>query len=666
MVLPIPNLDDRRFQDLVDDAKRMVQRHCPMWTDHNVADPGVTLIETFAFMTDQLLYRLNRVPDRLYVTFLDLIGLRMLPPTPARVAVTFWLTTPARAPLTVPAGTRVGTLRTETVESVVFATHRHVAVVPCALRRVSSRAAGAGSTNDDDTDDRTAVDRTAVDHTDRLRRGTPFPAFADPPSVGDEILFGLDVPVPDCAVRLDFDGSVDGLGVNPEHPPLAWEAWTDDGWVACDVGQDETGGLNRAGSLVLHVPAAHRAGVVDGERAGWLRARVTAPEEGQAAYSAPPTVRGLTVCTVGATGEAVNADIVVDETLGESEGVPGQVFSLLSRPVLAGIGEPVVEVSSPTGWQVWHPVDHFADSAATDAHFVLDAFAGTVSFGPAVRLPDGMMRQYGAVPAKGEVVRIRQYAIGGGAIGNVGVGAIRTLKSSVPFVAAVENRYSAHGGTEAETLDEAKNRGALLLRTRGRAVTAEDYEVLSREAVPEAARVRCVTAGEGDVPAGAVKILVVPAAAVHRDRIRFGDLVPAPDMLARLAARLDEVRLVGTRVLVEPPRYRGVTVVARLVARPRVTVSRVRDDALDALYRFLSPLPGGGPDGHGWPFGRAVRSGDLYAVLQQVRGVELVEDVRLFTANPVTGERGAEASRVGLDANSLVFSFDHQVKVEEH
>ena len=53
MALPVPNLDDRRFQDLVDDAKRLVQQKCPEWTDHNVSDPGVTLIETFAWMTDQ-------------------------------------------------------------------------------------------------------------------------------------------------------------------------------------------------------------------------------------------------------------------------------------------------------------------------------------------------------------------------------------------------------------------------------------------------------------------------------------------------------------------------------------------------------------------------------------------------------------------------------------
>ena len=83
MALPAPNLDDRRFQELVDEAKRMVMQRCPEWTDHNVSDPGVTLIETFAYMTDLLLYRLNRVPERRYVKFLELIGLRLFPPTAA-------------------------------------------------------------------------------------------------------------------------------------------------------------------------------------------------------------------------------------------------------------------------------------------------------------------------------------------------------------------------------------------------------------------------------------------------------------------------------------------------------------------------------------------------------------------------------------------------------
>ena len=93
-MLPAPNLDDRRFQDLVDDAKRLVLQRCPTWTDHNVSDPGVTLIEAFAQMVDQLIYRLNRVPDRNYIKFLELIGVELRPPAASRGKVTFWLSAP--------------------------------------------------------------------------------------------------------------------------------------------------------------------------------------------------------------------------------------------------------------------------------------------------------------------------------------------------------------------------------------------------------------------------------------------------------------------------------------------------------------------------------------------------------------------------------------------
>ncbi len=666
MPLPVPNLDDRRFQDLVDDAKRLVQLRCPEWTDHNVSDPGVTLIETFAFMTDQLLYRLNQVPDRVYLKFLDMIGLRMLPPTPARVPVTFWLSAPATTELTIPAGTRVGTPRTDGSESTVFATTRDLPIVPCSLQR--ARSPGPDDDALAQADDTRTVDRTSV-----LALSGSFAAFNDPPRRDDTLLLGLSDPVPGCAVRLDFRGQVEGVGVNPEQPPLLWEAWTGaegtgitDGWTECEVSDDKTGGLNRPGSITLHLPPGHQASVIGGERAGWLRARIIEPADDQPPYSASPVVHGLTACTVGGTVGAIHAEIIGSEALGESTGVPGQSQPVSRTPVLAAAAAPIVETSSAGGWEEWTQVDHFADSTASDKHFVLDSMAGLVRFGPVVRTPDAGLRRYGAVPEKGAAIRIRRYATGGGRRGNVATGAIVTLRSSIPFVAGVENRHPASGGVDGETLEEAKERGPLLLRTRSRAVTAEDYEVLAREVAPEAARIRCVRAGEADVPAGAVRLLVVPAAAHENNRILFESLVPADEMLARIAARLDEVRVIGAQVHVQPPLYRGVTVVARLIARPRVSVSRVRDEALDELYRYLNPLPGGGPDAAGWPFGRPVQAGDIFGLLQRVNGVDLVEDVRLFSADPVSGSRSRETTRIDVAAHSLVFSFDHQVRVEEH
>ena len=666
MPLPAPDLDDRRFQDLVDEAKRFVQRRCPEWTDHNVADPGITLIETFAQMTDHLLFRLNQLPDRLYVTFLNLIGLRMLPPTPARAPVTFWLSSPARARLTLGAGTRVGTLRTATAESVVFTTRQDVAVVPCTLAKVRTPAERLP---EDVRSGEVLEDAPAGETADRSRMladGTPFPAFRRRPVLGDTLLVGLSDPVPSCAVRLGFRGRVEGVGVNPKHPPLTWEAWTGEDWAPCEVGLDETGGLNSSGAIVLHVPPEHQASVIAGDRAGWIRARIIEPEEGQAPYSDSPVVDGLTACTVGATAEAVHAEPAGVEALGRSEGVPGQEFELLHSPVLAGYGSPIVETSSAQGWVEWTEVEHFADSGPDDLHFALDPVSGLLLFGPAVREADGSLRRYGAVPDKDADVRIRGYATGGGAQGNVPAGSICRLMSSIPSVSAVENLRPAHGGVDGESLEEAKARGPMLVRSRGRAVTAEDYEILAREAAPEIARVRCVPVGRDTTASAAVRVLVVPAAPAPRGRIVFENLVPPEPTLRRVAEALDRTRVVGARVVVEPPLFRGVTVVARLVARPRVSSERVREDALDVLFGFLNPLAGGGPEGSGWPFGRPVQAGEIFGHLQQVHGVELVEDVRLFSADPLTGARGKEAARIDLDANSLVFSYEHQVRVETH
>ena len=120
----------------------MVQQRCPEWTDHNVSDPGVTLIETFAWMTDQLLYRLNRVPDSLYVKFLELIGVRLFPPTPARTPLTFWLSAPAIASVGVAAGTTVATPRTDSYESTIFTTRDDLQIIPCLLQDVATISDG--------------------------------------------------------------------------------------------------------------------------------------------------------------------------------------------------------------------------------------------------------------------------------------------------------------------------------------------------------------------------------------------------------------------------------------------------------------------------------------------------------------------------------------------
>ncbi|MFN2588665.1 MAG: putative baseplate assembly protein [Actinomycetota bacterium] len=650
MTLPAPNLDDRRFQDLVDEAKRLVQQRCPEWTDHNVSDPGVTIIEAFAWMTDQLLRRLNQVPDRNHVKFLELLGVRLFPPVAARADVTFWLSASQPEAVNVPAGTKVATVRTESEPAIVFTTVEDLAIVPC------SRSHVASSIEDD----------VLRDHTEDVTYGEGVTCFDEPPKPGDALLIGLSNAVPSCAVTLRFEcEEARGGGVDPLDPPLAWEARDRAAWMACDVVRDDTGGLNRSGDVVLLVPETHEASILDGKTAGWLRCRVVEARPGQPRYGASPRVVRASAMTSGGTATAVNAEVVVDEVVGVSEGVPGQRFPLRNSPVIASDDPVRIEVPTADGVEEWLEVSTFADSGSADRHFVIEHTSGEIVFGPAVRQPSGDPAQYGAIPLIGSEIKVAAYRTGGGAGGNVAAGAIKMLKSSIPYIVRAENRRRATGGVDGEDLANAKVRGPMHLRGT-RAVAARDFEHQATLAAPnEVVRVRCLPAGDG-ADAGGVRVLVVPA--VRDDamgRLVFGDLAELPrSLVEKIGSHLDRRRVVGTRVTVEPPLYMGISIEAQIRVAPRTDPKRLEQSALEALYRYFHPLRGG-PDGTGWPFGRPVHGGEVFWVLQRLPGVAFVEDARLYAANPLTQQRGREVERLELAPNALVFSTGHAIDVLE-
>jgi predicted phage baseplate assembly protein len=645
--LPAPNLDDRRFQELVDEGKRLVQRRCPEWSDHNVSDPGVTIIEVFAWMTDQLIHRLNQVPDRLYVKFLDLLGIELQVPVAAEADVTFWLSAPQTSPVVVePGTTQVSTLRTETEQPVTFTVTERLSIVPCSLSHVLS----------------TIQEGSYRSHTDELPFREGFLPFDTVPKPGDALLIGLSTAVPSCAVTLRFDCDVAaGTGVDPLNPPIVWEALDEDGWKACEVQEDETGGLNRPGTTILHVPASHESTVFAEQSAGWLRCRVAELDEGQPPYDASPRILGLTAFTSGGTTRAVNAEVIRDERIGTSNGLPGQRFPLKNRPVVPSDDPGSLVVGGDS--EPWLEVDSFIDSGPNDRHFRLDRMAGEVVFGPVVREPGGDVSQYGAVPRANAVIELTAYRTGGGSRGNVGSGSIKILKSAIQYVARVENRKAAGGGVDGEKLDNAKLRGPMQLRGT-RAVAARDFEHQARSAAPtEVARVKCLSAGAGADP-GAVRVLITPTAISDPlGRLRFDQLTPLRhSLLEKITTHLDRRRLVGVRVLVEPPLYMGLTITATIHCASTRDPRRVQDAALEALYRYFHPITGG-PDRAGWPFGRPAHHGEAFWVLQQVPGVLFVERAQLFRSNPLTGQRGDAVDRLELEPNALVFSHEHEVDV---
>jgi hypothetical protein len=129
MPLESPNLDDRTFQDLLEDARRRAVLSCPGWTDLSPGDPGMVLLELFAYLTEIMLYRLNRIPEKAFIEFLRLIGVKLQPPGAAAVRLRFTRSAAGEAALEIPRGTRVSVTRTDSsTEPPVFVTAHTVTI----------------------------------------------------------------------------------------------------------------------------------------------------------------------------------------------------------------------------------------------------------------------------------------------------------------------------------------------------------------------------------------------------------------------------------------------------------------------------------------------------------------------------------------------------------
>ena len=142
-----PNLDDRTHRDIMDELRRLIPRYCPEWTDHNPSDPGITLLELFAWLTEMTIYKLNRVSDKTYVALLDLIGMSLLLPQPAETYLSFTPGSSLDQSRMLPAGTQVATSQTEATDSVVFETIEDLNLSPVKLLKVFSTAGDAISDN---------------------------------------------------------------------------------------------------------------------------------------------------------------------------------------------------------------------------------------------------------------------------------------------------------------------------------------------------------------------------------------------------------------------------------------------------------------------------------------------------------------------------------------
>lgn len=695
MPIPDPIIDDRDHRRIFEEARARIAVHTPEWTNTSDADPGITILQLFAFMVESMLYRANRVPERHRLAFLRLLGVGLRPAEPARGIVSFSNPRAPLPPVTIRAGTELLAGRT------AFRTVDEVSVLPleayaCTKRRpVLSGAAR----------ERTMAVYAALYEGFAPEGGafaiyetTPLqpPRAGEPPPVLD-----LDADTVDGCLWVALLARTPDL-VGPTRDAVARQwltiAITPDlaGDRATLAPDDDTLPADAPG-FIVEVPAVDpaRPGAPPEPRyrpvdtipitdpaSGPAIIRVSLPAPDELATWAdldpieagvggfPPPIpdddAGARVVTwlrircrasddPARTGldarighVAVNAARItqrlraVAEPLGTGTGEPDQSFTLANTPVIVDEA-----LRLTVGGEVWRVIDDLgaagpevpgASPAPDDTPsrvFTVDRESGVIRFGDGLR---------GARPPRGAVIAA-SYDHGGGLDGLVPIGAI-AKGPSLPLGIRVANPLPTWGASEAESVDQAERSIPARIRHRDRAVTGEDFADIVRQTPGvRLGRVEVLPLTDPEMPdvrvPGVVTVLVVPDAGPDRPH-------PSPDrlFLEAVCRYLEPRRLITTRIHVIGPVY----VPLRLSVGIEPTTGRdpaaVARDVRTALGAFLSPT-GGGFDASGWPLGRDVDAAELLTVAARVPGVSTVRGVSM------ADDGGRETDRVEIGPISL-------------
>lgn len=644
MALEPPVLDDRTFADLFAEARSLIPRYAPEWTDHNDSDPGIALLQLLSWLTEATIYRLNRVPELHYIKFLRLLGIQTSAARPATVDVTFTLSRPDVDSVIVPKDTQIATAGSEGRPPVVFSTPRALVALGAKLVAVQSFDGFAYS-------DVTGHNGTA---------GQWFAPFGAHARDGAALLLGFDSPVDFTADSVDLAcylqprsterapvqcGHGETAGVDlPPPAEFAYEYWDTAHWEPMPLEVDETRAFTRDGHIIVTGPgvAVRKAnlGAVP-TPLYWLRIRLVSGR-----YELAPRLQSVLTNTVA----AVQAQTSQDEVLGGSDGTPNQgPFRMANRPVL----ELRLEVDEGGGFQPWQQVGDLLASGPDDPHYVLDPTTGEIRFGDG---RTGRIPTANPLNPTGNLVA-RTYRYGGGRAGNVGIGTVTALQTFAEGVRSVTNLRPAYGGADEETVDEAKRRAPAMLKARDRAVTAEDFETLAL-ATPQVPvrRAKALPLSHPDFPGvpipGVVSVIVVPD----------GDgpaPVPSETTLRAVCAHLNAHRLVTNELYVLPPQYRSVQVAAEIVVRPEADLAAVSRALTDRLAGYFHPLLGG--DGTGWPFGGPIYYSTLCRVVLDVPGVDRIRDNQLTVE--LDGRVQAFCRDVLIEPGELLNALPPQLRV---
>jgi len=647
-----PVIDDRSYDSIVNEVRSRIPRYTPEWTNLNETDPGIIIMELFAWLTEMQIFRLSQVPKLHYLKFLEMVGIELEPAKAATAKLTLQMSAGfSKASIIVPAKTQISSTEPDENGRIIFETDRAMTVMRARLVNLLA-------------DDGFNFRDLSNDNQDTSASFQPF----GPAAVRDNsFMLGFDEELPETTINftvwtpfIENERVVSRCYTNVEvinTTQLSWEYWNGREWLALTLLQDDSAALTRSGDIQLKGP---KTGLMVAQSFGdistpryWIRLRIDS-----SGYEDAPKIIALRSNTLAVT----QAETYEFESLGGSNGEIDQQLRLRNTAVIAD--SLILEVDEGARYEQWQEVPDFFGSGGDDPHYVLNRATGEIRFG------DG---SNGRVPVANannrNNVRALIYRAGGGKRGNLGAGKITRLLDSIKGLDAntVTNLFAAAGGDDEQSLDEAIKRAPHTLKSRDRAVTAEDYEELALRAT-NIARAVALPLYHPDYPGidvpGVVTVMVVPD-------IEGEAPVPSEGTVKTVCAYLNQRRLLTSELYVMGPTYKTVVVRAELVADDNADLAEIKSQTLDSLQLYFHPILGGeGSDpekavddpersGGGWPFG-----GDIYYSLLYRRllfnGVKRIVALQI----EIDGEAYPECQDVPIDVGILLTNGDHDIQVD--
>ena len=628
MGLPIPNLDDKTFDEFVEETRSLIARFAPEWTDYNIHDPGITFIELFAWLAEMQIYRLNWVTDQNYAKFLKLVGVFPSDSQPARVQITFENVN-GEERQTIEAGTQV--ITEVDTKRIVFETEDDLIPAPVAIKVI-----------------KTLHDSQSFDHTQANERDDMhFAPFGEKAPKGAVLLLGFDRAFQEKEIHMTFflfEENRSAMGNHEDEltpffpsPKLTWEYLNGGRWSPLSIIKDTTRALTRSGRIVFDGPLFMQKK----EDHYWIRCRLE-----ERCYEIPPLMNRILLNTI----PAVQIETIQEEVLRIGSERPEQKIFLKKAPIIRGSQK--IQVQEDDGGHVWKEVEDFESSGPDDRHYKFDPENGEITFGNGL---NGRIPLPSQEEMKASYEMRASYKTTLGAQGNISKG--HTFEATAYGLTAI-NPEAATGGKAAESIEEAKIRARknFLIPSR-RAITADDYEKLALATpglrVARAQAIPHYDPNYAHIPIpGAVTVVVVPHATEET-----GNPVPEVGFLQTILKYLNMHRLVTTEVHVIGPEYVKIAVTCQIHLKKRSGSIEVENRVQERLKEFLDPLKGGS-DQQGWPFGRPVFSSEIYQIIDKVEGVDYVTDVSLSGKGKY--QKGSDNS-IEIPRFGLVYSGDHQV-----